>query len=141
MTSTAATSRRLRALRRQVLDRAEHELAPADAALLADMLDLHGRDDTKPCTGPCGRDKPVTAFGLDRGYRRGRCRECEAAAKRRPGTPPRAQRPISPCGTPAAAFRHYRAGEKPCRPCAQALADKERARARARREQRRAPAV
>lgn len=129
--TTAAQSRYLRALRRQVRDRAEHHLTPEQVAFLSEVLDLDGRDDTKPCTGPCGEDKPVAEFGMDRGYRRGPCRVCENESKRKPGAQPRTG--VKPCGTPAAAHRHYRAGEKPCAPCAKAVSAAQSKRDRERR--------
>ncbi len=135
--STAAKYRRLRKLRDRVRNRAERELAPDQVVFLVEILDLDGHDDTKKCTGPCGEDKPLTAFGRDRGYLRGLCKECDAASKRKPGNPPRKDRPVPECGTPAAARRHYRKGEKLDPRCADVLARKWREQKRdARRTQR-----
>lgn len=88
---------------------------------------------TKTCK-TCGRTLSLTEYHRDGGLqRRADCRDCANAARRTPGTPARKDRPVLGCGTPAAGHRHYRRGEKPCPPCARALADKQAERDRARR--------
>lgn len=88
---------------------------------------------TKPCR-KCGRVLPLTEYHRSGGWgRRADCRDCVNTAKRTPGAPARRDRPVPECGTPAAGRRHYKAGEKPCAPCARALADDQAKRDRARR--------
>jgi hypothetical protein len=113
----------------RVADPTAKEVTPAELEALRpilDALDLTPRPSAlvpgmKRCKR-CTEAKPLTEFAKDGKRRRGSCRDCENAARRTPGSPPRKDRPLEPCGTPAAGRRHYRHGEKPCPDCAGALA-------------------
>jgi hypothetical protein len=60
-----------------------------------------------------------------RGAQRGGDDPWQAPPK--PPTPP-TRKPVQPCGTYAAAIRHYRNGEPPCDPCKEARLAYERSR-------------
>ncbi|MFE7462348.1 hypothetical protein ACWFMI_24825 [Nocardiopsis terrae] len=87
----------------------------------------------------CGRTLPLSEYHRSGGWgHRARCKDCENTARRTPGAPARKDRPVPECGTSAAGRRHYKAGEKPCAPCARVLADEQAVRDAKRREEREA---